>query len=167
MSLHLCKLHKRRILCSPPWLLADRKVTILGQPGTYGAAAGDLSPDISGGICQQGVDMSNCNGQTPVSTYVGPSCPTGNCGLCYSVTNQGGFDGASIGGVGQSVIVQIIDSCPSQNAWNYCKTDIPAEQRCESCSLNALDIDQAAYQALTGQPFGSVSSSLRRPSDMY
>lgn len=101
--------------------------------------------------------MSKCNGQVPVAGYVAPSCPTSNCGICYSVTNQGGFNGGSVGGVGQSVIVQIVDSCPSQNAYNFCKTDIPAEQRCESSSLNALDIDEAAYQALTGQPFGSVS----------
>lgn len=138
----------------------DCGVVTLGQPGTYGAAAGDLSPDISGGLCPGNTDMGNCNGQVPVAGYVAPSCPTGNCGLCYSVTNQGGVDGGSIGGVGQSVIVQIIDSCPSQNAYNYCKTDVPAEQRCESSSLNAMDIDQAAYQALTGQPFGSVSAPL-------
>ena len=131
----------------------------LGQPGTYAAAAGDLSPDISGGLCSGNVDMGNCNGQSPVGGYVPPSCPTSNCGVCYSVTNQGGADGGSASGVGQSVIVQIVDSCPSTNAYNYCKTDVPAEQRCESSS-NALDIDQAAYQALTGQPYGSVSAPL-------
>ncbi len=35
----------------------------------------------------------------PVAGYAGPSCPTSNCGICYQVTNQGGFDGGSIGGV--------------------------------------------------------------------
>lgn len=105
--------------------------------------------------------MFNCNDQVPVAGYAGPSCPTSNCGVCYQVTNQGGFDGGSIRGVGQSVIVQIVDSCPSQNAWNYCKTNVPAEQRCESSSINALDIDQGAYMALTGQPFGSVSGSVQ------
>ena len=104
--------------------------------------------------------MSNCNGQSPITSYVAPQCPSNNCGTCYSVTNQGGFDGATVGGVGQSIIVQIVDSCPSQNARNYCKTDVPAEQRCESSSLNALDIDQSAYVALTGQSFGSVSKNL-------
>jgi len=67
---------------------------------------------------------------------------------------------AASGGLGQSVTVQIVDSCPSQNAWNYFKTNVPAEQRCESSSLNALDIDQGAYMALTGQPIGSVSGSV-------
>ncbi len=104
--------------------------------------------------------MSNCNDQVPVAGYAGPSCPTSNCGICYQVTNQGGFDGGSIGGVGQSVTIQIVDSCPSQNAWDYCKTNVPAEQRCESSSLNALDIDQGAYMALTGQPIGSGSGSV-------
>lgn len=102
--------------------------------------------------------MSNCAGQTPVSGYQGPSCPHNNCGNCYSVTNQGGMDGGSVGGVGNTVMIQIIDSCPSQNAFNYCKTDIAENQRCEAMGVNALDIDQAAYQSLTGQPFGSVST---------
>ena len=104
--------------------------------------------------------MANCDGQVPVAGYVAPQCPTSNCGICYSVMNQGGFDGEAIGGVGQSIIVQIVDSCPSENADNYCKTDIPAQQRCESNMLNALDIDQSAYMALTGQPYGSVSRAL-------
>ena len=106
--------------------------------------------------------MSQCAGQNPVSSYVGPACPKNNCGLCYSVTNNGGFGGASIGGQGNQVIVQIIDSCPSVSAFNYCKTSVPVEERCGSSSTNSLDIDQSAYQALTGQAFENVSCSLRK-----
>ena len=100
--------------------------------------------------------MGVCAGQQPISGYAGPACPHSNCGVCYLVTNMGGYGGGQIGGVGNSVTVQIVDSCPSTNAWNYCKTEIPDDQRCESSGTNQLDIDQAAYQVLTGQPFGSV-----------
>ena len=121
--------------------------------GTFAAAAGDTSPDISGGLCQASIDPSQCAGQFPVPGYVPPQCPTSNCGLCYSITNEGGFQGAASSGVGQSIIVQIVDSCPSVNAQNFCKTDIPAEQRCGSSSTNSMDIDQSAYVALTGVGF--------------
>ena len=50
--------------------------------------------------------------------------------------------------------VQIIDSCPAESAYNFCKTDVPAAERCGSSSTNSLDIDQSAYQALTGRRFG-------------
>jgi len=129
-----------------------------GTPGTYGAAAGDLSPDISGGPCGGSIDTTQCNGQTPIDTYAPPRCPTGNCGTCYQVTNAGGMEGAEAGGTGQSIIVQIIDSCPSTNAWNFCKTDVSPEQRCGAGGVNHLDIDQSAHSALTGT--GGVSFPL-------
>lgn len=129
---------------------------LTGIAGTFAAAAGDISPQISGGLCQAAVDMSQCNGQAPVPGYVPPQCPRNNCGICYSVTNQGGYQGAATTGVGQSIIVQIVDSCPASNAQNFCKTDVPADQRCGSSSVNQLDIDQSAYLALTGVAFGSV-----------
>jgi hypothetical protein len=75
---------------------------------------------------------------------------------------MGGMGGNSVGGVGRHAIIQIIDSCPSVNAWNYCKTDIPANQRCESSTTNQLDIDMNAYEQLTGQPYG-VSSLISFP----
>jgi hypothetical protein len=53
--------------------------------------------------------------------------------------------------------VQIIDSCPSASAWNYCKTEVQANERCGSRSTNALDIDLRAYRALTGEDKTSVS----------
>lgn len=135
---------------------STRTLKFAGQPGTYGAAAGDLSPRISGGGCPGSIDPSNCNGQTPILAAY-PECPRGNCGKCYKVTNNGGI-GSTIGGVGNSITVQIIDSCPSVSPENYCKTDMPLNQRCGDSSTNQLDIDQSAYMALTGQPFGSVST---------
>jgi hypothetical protein len=95
------------------------------------------------------------NGQNPISGYSGPSCPTTNCGKCYQVCNAGGYGGASVGGVGNCIIVDIIDACPSESAFNYCKTDVPAAERCGSSSTNSFDIDQSAYKALTGTSFSS------------
>lgn len=128
--------------------------------GTYGAAV------ISGGTCSGRVDMNLCHGQFPRDGYIPPQCPRGNCGMCYKVTNIGGYNGSQIGGIGNSIIVQIIDSCPSANAWNFCKTNVPEDERCCSRATNAMNIDQSAYGALTGQDFGNVSifssrSSLR------
>ena len=99
---------------------------------------------------------TSSNGQQPIPGYQGPSCPTANCGICYRVTNQGGYGGSDVGGVGNSVVVQIIDSCPASHADNFCKTNVPGDERCAPGS-NTMDIDQSAYQALTGQPLGSVS----------
>ena len=130
-----------------------------GDGGAYAAAAADLSPDISGGKCSGTMDMSICNGQSPAAGYQGPSCPTNNCGKCYTVTNKGSMNGEG-GGVGKSIVVQIVDSCPSTHAQNYCKSAIPKNQRCMDSSTNQLDIDVSAYQALTGAAFGSVSSPL-------
>ena len=98
------------------------------------------------------IDFS-VNGQSPASSYGGPSCPKTNCGTCYKVTYIGayGTSASSPPPGAQSVIVQIIDSCPSTNAWNFCKTDIPANERCGTGSTNSLDIDMSAYKALTGQ----------------
>ncbi|KAL2051604.1 hypothetical protein ABVK25_008018 [Lepraria finkii] len=125
-----------------------------GQSGTYGAAASDVSPDISGGKCSGSIDLSLCNGQS--TSGMGPSCPKTNCGKCYKVTNQGGVPvNRAVEGIGNSVIVQIIDACPQSSPQNYCKTDRPANQRCEDPNTNQLDIDQSAYEALTGQTFGS------------
>ena len=54
---------------------------------------------------------------------------------------------------GASIVVQIIDSCPSTSAFNYCKTGVPANERCGDGSKNSLDIDINAYTALTGAPW--------------
>ena len=132
-------------------------LTIAGQSGTYGAAASDVSPDISGGKCSGSIDISLCSAQS--TSAMGPSCPKTNCGKCYKVTNQGGIPvNQAVRGIGNSVIVQIIDACPQSSPQNYCKTDQPANQRCEDPNTNQLDIDQSAYEALTGQAVGSVSA---------
>ncbi|GAB7355652.1 hypothetical protein MBLNU459_g6366t1 [Dothideomycetes sp. NU459] len=131
-----------------------------GTSGTYGAAIGDLSPNIwSGSKCATSINYSNCNGQSPISGYEGPSCPTTTCGECFKVCNEGGYDGATVGGVGNCVTVQIIDACPSESAYNYCKTDVPAAERCGSSSTNSLDIDESAYKALTGTAWSSSGAA--------
>ncbi len=104
--------------------------------------------------------MSQCAGQSPAPGYQAPGCPKANCGKCYKVTNQGGIGGGSIGGVGNHILVQIIDACPSTSAYNFCKTNMPANQRCGDPGTNQLDIDQSAYMALTGQPYGAVSANV-------
>ena len=70
---------------------------------------------------------------------------------------MGGMGGSAVGGSGQSIVVTIVDACPATNAENYCKTAVAPEQRCMAAGTNMLDIDVSAYQALTGQPSGSVS----------
>ncbi|MCJ1473893.1 hypothetical protein MMC13_002548 [Lambiella insularis] len=122
------------------------------NPLYFGAAAGDLSANISGGRCSGSIDMSVCQGQSPAPSYQGPSCPKSNCGLCYQVTNIGPYGNTaptpSTGSA--SIVVQIIDSCPASSAFNFCKSDVPADERCGSSATNSLDIDIGAYQALTG-----------------
>jgi hypothetical protein len=95
------------------------------------------------------------NGQNPISGYSGPACPTTTCGKCFQVCNAGGYGGASVGGVGNCVIANVIDACPSESAYNFCKTDVPAAERCGSSSTNSFDLDESAYYALTGTNFGS------------
>ncbi|MCJ1421175.1 hypothetical protein MMC32_007537 [Xylographa parallela] len=125
------------------------------NPLYYGAAAGDISPNISGGLCAGRIDASLCvaGQQSPAGDYAGPACPRANCGVCYQVTNLGpyGSGAPATAAVGaRSVVVQIIDSCPSTSAWNFCKTDVPSDERCGSAGTNSLDIDLGAYRALTG-----------------
>ena len=104
--------------------------------------------------------MDQCESQTPKVGYVGPACPKSNCGLCYQVTNEGGYGGLPTGGIGNSIIVQIIDSCPSVSAWNFCKTEVTLDQRCGSLETNQMDIDEGAYVGLTGTNFSNVCSTL-------
>ena len=102
----------------------------------------------------------------PISNYIGPSCPHSQCPdvnpTCYRVDNLG-----EIAPVGQtpalgskvvgSVTVQIIDACPAGSAWNFCKNnavpEIDPRQRCASAGTNELDIDEPAYEKLTGSGF--------------
>lgn len=106
------------------------------------------------------LSQSVCDGQIPIANYVPPSCDHSRCGSCFKVTNQGGI-GGDASGVGQSIIVQIIDACPATNAWNFCKTEQPdTRQKCMDPGTNSLDIEQNAYTALTGQAYASVSASV-------
>lgn len=50
--------------------------------------------------------------------------------------------------------------CPSESAFNFCKTDVPAPERCGSSSTNSFDIDQSAYLALTGTSWTTSSPNL-------
>lgn len=127
-----------------------------GQAGTYGAAASDISPGLSGGTCSGHILMNQCSGQSAGPNYSAPGCPKSNCGKCYKVTNDGGI-GGTVGGIGKSIIVQIIDACPAASAYNFCKTDMPLNQRCGDSGTNQLDIDVSAYMTLTGQAYGGVS----------
>lgn len=52
----------------------------------------------------------NSNGQNPISGYTGPACPTTTCGECFQVCNAGGYGGASVGGVGNCITVNVIDA---------------------------------------------------------
>jgi hypothetical protein len=53
-----------------------------------------------------------------------------------------------------------LKSCPSESAYNFCKTDVPADERCGSSSTNSVDIDISAYSALTGTGWSSGSPNL-------
>ena len=140
-----------------------------GVAGTYGAAVADFSGHISPGPCSQTfADYSVC---TPdgsfVPSYQKPSCPpylsnaSKGCGACWKVTNQGSMDPHhAIGGVGSSVVVQIIDACPAYSAENYCKSlvGVAPEGRCGAIGTDALDIDLSAYGDLTGQAYAAGST---------
>ncbi|KAL8953757.1 MAG: hypothetical protein Q9222_000439 [Ikaeria aurantiellina] len=107
--------HEPNTLCGP----------LSGEKGTWGAAAGSISPGLGpGGQCFQSVDMGGISGD--------------------------------ISGVGKSIVVQIIDACPAENAWNYCKTDQPDKrQKCMDRNTNSLDIEVNSYTELTGVAYAS------------
>ncbi|KAL8864775.1 MAG: hypothetical protein Q9174_007227, partial [Haloplaca sp. 1 TL-2023] len=74
--------------------------------------------------------------------YKPPFCPGAQCGKCYTVTNRAN---------NKKITVQILDACPAQTAWNYCKAgSIPANQRCGDAGTNQVDIDLSAYPVLSG-----------------
>lgn len=54
----------------------------------------------------------------------------------------------------------MIDACPANNAYNFCKTAVPTNERCGDASTNGLDIDMSAYQKLTGTVWNTVRISL-------
>ncbi|KAL8690115.1 MAG: hypothetical protein Q9218_004364 [Villophora microphyllina] len=127
--------------------------------GTFGAAAGDLSPLFT----QNG-------GQAPdPKHYSGPACKYAKCSpaTCYTVENIGPVGGVT-GQVLGSTKVQIIDGCPAGSAWNYCKSQVDPTQRCSSPTTEALDIDYTAYSTLypgkqysSGNPEGNANLQIR------
>lgn len=77
------------------------------------------------------------------------------------MTNTGGYGGSSVGLARvENVIVQIIDACPANNAYNFCITAVPANERCGDASTNSLEIDTSAYQKLTGTVWNTIRISL-------
>ena len=119
-------------------------------------------------ISQQTPFSTANGGQYPSSNYIPPSCPPGavRCGTCHRVDNIGTYGSAPSSQIYGTVTVQIIDACPAGNAQNYCKTDVPADERCGSNETNSLDIDVGAYRGLTagmmggGVEWDSVSCAL-------
>ncbi|KAL8653549.1 MAG: hypothetical protein Q9210_002031 [Variospora velana] len=85
------------------------------------------------------------------SSYTAPGCPGAPCGKCYTVTNKANQ---------KRITVQVVDACPKDTAWNYCKAlatnpadNIPASGRCADPNTNQVDMDLSAYPALTGQSY--------------
>ena len=141
--------------------------TLAGSTGTYAAAMSDIAPNFNLGRCTGSVDMSEClPGFRANPDYPAPQCPRKYCGCTYHVMNMGALSQSSspgqVQGVGsKNIVVQIVDACPSTHPQNFCKTNIPTNQRCMDPTSNQLDIDQSAYLALTGVPFGDVSTVRR------
>ncbi|KAL8940701.1 MAG: hypothetical protein Q9216_002688, partial [Gyalolechia sp. 2 TL-2023] len=74
-------------------------------------------------------------------TYKAPFCPGAPCGKCYTITNKANM---------KKILVQIIDACPADTAWNYCKAPaVEASQRCADPNTNQVDIDESAYPFLS------------------
>ncbi|KAL8674163.1 MAG: hypothetical protein Q9168_001414 [Polycauliona sp. 1 TL-2023] len=148
--------------------------------GVFGAAAGDLSPILSAGLCEgsqntttPSYNMDLCTeegGKAPnANSYSGPACPHARCSpaTCYKVENFGPV-GSAKGDVIGSTTVQIIDGCPAGSAWNYCKTQFVPEARCSSPTTEALDLDYHAYSTLypgksysSGNPEGNANLQIR------
>ncbi|KAL8811935.1 MAG: hypothetical protein Q9200_001403 [Gallowayella weberi] len=81
------------------------------------------------------------------SDYKPPFCPGARCGTCYTVTNPRN---------GNKVTVQIIDACPANTAFNYCKgfatnskDIVEPRDRCGDPGTNSLDLDESAYSKLS------------------
>ncbi|KAI4195415.1 MAG: hypothetical protein LQ346_003434, partial [Caloplaca aetnensis] len=125
---------------------------ISGALGTYDCNYSDKDLQHDPDQCtdgQQGVTYKLPNS----GSYTAPGCPGAPCGTCYTITNNANQN---------RITVQIVDACPAQTAWNYCKAlasdprdIVPANQRCADPNTNQVDIDLSAYPALTGQSYQS------------
>lgn len=118
------------------------------------------NPPFEAHLTDKNPSSSTANGgQYPSPNYVPPSCPPAavRCGTCHRVDNIGPYGPSANETVHGSVVVEIVDACPAGDARNYCKTDVPADERCGSDRTNSLDIDVGAYKNLTGGMDGGVA----------
>ena len=147
----------------------------------FPAAVADLSPDLASAPCTDTTKPSAfptactsiVQGATTIGTptssptmYTPPTCKSYvPCGVCFKVTNQGTINGSPSNK--GCAYVKVIDSCPHNSAYNYCKIasvpKIPENERCMAANTNAVDIDQYAYQQLTGTPWPSDPSQPNPP----
>ena len=155
----------------------------------FGAAVADLSQDLAFSpcsdpsvpsafptACSTGDITGGSTGvlPTPTSGYRPPNCKNSvPCNMCFKVTNQGAlgqWNGKDVGGKNNCAYVKIIDSCPHNSAYNYCKQvanpPIPTNQRCMAQGQNALDMDEHAYQQLTGIDYVSAKSAGNTPPNL-
>jgi len=71
------------------------------------------------------------------------------------VSGASSLDGETSGSCsGQSIVVKVIDACPSEHPENYCKTsqfggNINPKECCEAPGVNAFDIATSARSALS------------------
>ena len=71
--------------------------------------------------------------------------------------SQSGVTSAPAAG-SRSIKVQVVDSCPAESAYNFCKgSSVNPNERCGDPNTNSLDISQKAYMDLTGGPYVPVS----------
>ncbi|KAI4160773.1 MAG: hypothetical protein LQ342_005486 [Letrouitia transgressa] len=138
------------INCKDDRFAAAGKMKVIDYNHIFGAAAGDLSQDLSAGLCNY-TDSDRAHtmeedapGQSyklpNPYTYIAPDCKKAKCGTCYDVRNKAN---------NKKIVVQILDGCPSSSAWNYCKTGIDPASKCMQPNLNALDIEKDAYSKLS------------------
>ncbi|KAL8720507.1 MAG: hypothetical protein Q9225_002629 [Loekoesia sp. 1 TL-2023] len=136
----------------------------------FGAATSDVSNGLGPFKCNYTPSDSQHNSSKCIApqqgtsyklptydSYIAPFCPGAPCGKCYTITNKAN---------NKKITVQIIDSCPADTAWNYCKAlasnpsdNVSADQRCADPNTNQVDIDESAYPFLTdGQSYQSVKA---------
>lgn len=145
----------------------------------YGAAVGDLSPNLSknpkagcgsipaiGSSALTQLRQQNCANGNPNSKQKPPNCAsTTPCGQCYTIAWTAPIGGGSVPGAtlppNTATVVKVIDACPHNSPWNYCKPDPPAlngvsaNQKCMSTD-NALDLDWSVYKVLTGVDYAAA-----------
>ncbi|KAH8118204.1 hypothetical protein DFH11DRAFT_1503294 [Phellopilus nigrolimitatus] len=122
----------------------------------FAAAIGDLSPIWTGPKCQGSQTASSCTGTGSCTDCTGPACPgQGTCGECFNIKCTGSLDGETSGScTGNTIMVKVVDACPSEHPANYCKIPefggtIPPDEACEAAGVNAFDIATTARSTLS------------------